>query len=170
MSLWRVTRNKLRQAEPFIPTHHTPPPLPSPQTFPTSTFTPSKIKTTLAMDEETRIKYFALEHVFWIRLADFMDIVPRYQHLFGLQIRCAPMALEAPPSVEPAGDAGEDEQDRNGNLIEHQHQHQTQAQAQTQQSNGVVPPQTHHDHGPDYGTGSDRDGAILGGGLTNGYH
>ena len=47
----------------------------------------------LAMVEETRAKYFALEHIFWIKLSDFMDIVPRYPHLNGIPLNCGPLAL-----------------------------------------------------------------------------
>ena len=55
----------------------------------------SDTKAVLALDAETRSKYFALEHVFWIKLADFTDIVPRYSHLAGLGLRTAPMDLES---------------------------------------------------------------------------
>jgi len=47
----------------------------------------------LAMVEETRTKYSALEHIFWIKLSDFMDIVPRFPHLNGIPLSCGPLAL-----------------------------------------------------------------------------
>lgn len=55
----------------------------------------------LAMVEETRSKYSALEHIFWIKLSDFMDIVPRYPHLTGITLSCGPLALvsfDQPPN------------------------------------------------------------------------
>jgi hypothetical protein len=47
----------------------------------------------LAMVEETYSKYKAMDHLFWIRLSDFLDIVPRYQHLAGMALPCGPLAL-----------------------------------------------------------------------------
>ena len=44
-------------------------------------------------DKETRLKYFALEHVFWIRLSDFLDIVPRYKHLANVTLKYQRLAL-----------------------------------------------------------------------------
>ncbi|MCJ1244178.1 hypothetical protein MMC30_001376 [Trapelia coarctata] len=51
------------------------------------------IQADLAMVEETHSKYSALEHIFWIKLSDFMDIVPRYPHLNGIPLNCGPLAL-----------------------------------------------------------------------------
>ncbi|MCJ1389522.1 Set3 complex subunit with deacetylase activity, meiotic-specific repressor of sporulation proteins [Xylographa bjoerkii] len=44
-------------------------------------------------DKITRSKYFALEHVFWIRLSDFLDIAPRYKHLANVTLRYQRLAL-----------------------------------------------------------------------------
>ena len=49
------------------------------------------------LDEETRPKFFSLRHVFWIKLSDFMDIVPRHQHLAGLQLKTRAMVLHEFP-------------------------------------------------------------------------
>lgn len=49
------------------------------------------------LDEETRPKFFDLSHVFWIKLSDFMDIVPRHQHLAGLQFTTREMVLHEFP-------------------------------------------------------------------------
>ncbi|KAJ5934420.1 hypothetical protein N7466_003967 [Penicillium verhagenii] len=40
----------------------------------------------MRLDSETEPKYFAMEHVFWIRLSDFMDLVPHIPHLHGLRL------------------------------------------------------------------------------------
>ena len=61
------------------------------------------------LDEETRPKFFALKHVFWIKLSDFMDIVPRHQHLASLQLKTRAMVLHEFPfgrggTVEMPGD------------------------------------------------------------------
>lgn len=49
------------------------------------------------LDEETRPKFFALKHVFWIKLADLMDIVPRHPHLAGIKLSTRPMVLHEYP-------------------------------------------------------------------------
>ena len=51
------------------------------------------------LDTETKPKFFQL-NVFWIKLSDFMDIVPRHAHLAGLKLstRIRPMALKDPAS------------------------------------------------------------------------
>ncbi|KAJ5654384.1 hypothetical protein N7490_001387 [Penicillium lividum] len=40
----------------------------------------------MQLDSETEPKYFGMEHVFWIRLSDFMDLVPHIPHLNGLRL------------------------------------------------------------------------------------
>ncbi|MCJ1284113.1 Ankyrin repeat domain-containing protein 11 [Xylographa opegraphella] len=44
-------------------------------------------------DKITRSKYFALEHVFWVRLSDFLDIAPRYKHLANVTLEYRRLAL-----------------------------------------------------------------------------
>ncbi|KAL8895137.1 MAG: hypothetical protein Q9192_003824 [Flavoplaca navasiana] len=39
------------------------------------------------LDAETEPKFGALKSVFWIKLGDFMDIVPRHPHLVGINLR-----------------------------------------------------------------------------------
>ncbi|KAL6713371.1 hypothetical protein ACLMJK_008836 [Lecanora helva] len=75
-SLWRQLRNVMSQA------------IPTALTTPTQAF---------HLDEETRPKFFSLPHVFWIKFSDFMDIVPRHQHLAGLQIKTRAMVLHEFP-------------------------------------------------------------------------
>ena len=84
MSIWRVTRRMLAEAEKPTPLN-------------------SNVRALIAMDEETRIKFFAMEHLFWIRLADFMDIVPRYPHLAGLSLRTQPAHIEGAATSISAG-------------------------------------------------------------------
>lgn len=64
-------------------------------------------KADLIADAETRKKFFALDNVFWIRLFDLMDIVPRYPHLGGLELKLRPVALNStfPPSPATSNDA-----------------------------------------------------------------
>ena len=38
------------------------------------------------LDSEARLKFLGLKNVFWIRLSDLLDIVPRYPHLAGLEL------------------------------------------------------------------------------------
>ncbi|KAJ5246130.1 hypothetical protein N7468_001113 [Penicillium chermesinum] len=40
----------------------------------------------MQLDSETRPKYFGMEHVFWIKLYDFMDLVPHIPHLHTLKL------------------------------------------------------------------------------------
>ncbi|MCJ1479749.1 Set3 complex subunit with deacetylase activity, meiotic-specific repressor of sporulation proteins [Lambiella insularis] len=78
-SLWRVLRLKLARFEqPFGEKYD--------------------IEADFAMDEETRIKYIALENIFWIRLSEFLDIVPRYPHLANISLTLAPLGL---PKSDP---------------------------------------------------------------------
>lgn len=76
MSIWRVTRRMLAEAEKPTPLN-------------------SNVRALIAMDEETRIKFFDMEHLFWIRLSDFIDIVPRYPHLAGLTLRTQAAHVES---------------------------------------------------------------------------
>ncbi len=75
-SLWRLLRNKMSQ------------------TPPSRRLTPMDAYN---LDVETRPKFFNLPHVFWIKYADFMDIVPRHKHLVGLPFRTIPMVLHEFP-------------------------------------------------------------------------
>lgn len=86
MSIWRVTRRMLAEAE-----------KPTPLT--------SNVRTLIAMDEETRVKFFAMEHLFWIKLSDFTDIVPRYPHLAGLTLRTQAAHVESNPLPTSIGRA-----------------------------------------------------------------
>jgi len=49
------------------------------------------------LDLETRPKFFALSNVFWIKLSDFLDIVPRHQHLAGLKLSTREMVIHEFP-------------------------------------------------------------------------
>ena len=49
------------------------------------------------LDEDTRPKFFALKHVFWIKLSEFMDIVPRHPHLAGIKLGTRAMVLHEFP-------------------------------------------------------------------------
>lgn len=51
----------------------------------------------VTLDAETRPKFFAMKHIFWIKLSDFMDIVPRHQHLSGLPLLTRQMLLHEFP-------------------------------------------------------------------------
>ena len=75
-SIWRQLRKHLSQA------------IPNALRTPTEAF---------QLDEETRPKFFNLPHVFWIKLSDFMDIVPRHQHLGGLQLMTRAMVVHEYP-------------------------------------------------------------------------
>ena len=73
INIWCAVRNKL--------THYDPP--------------RSQHNLFIEADEDkiTRSKYFALEHVFWIRLSDFLDIAPRYKHLANVTLKYQRLAL-----------------------------------------------------------------------------
>ncbi|KAL9137907.1 MAG: hypothetical protein Q9175_000862 [Cornicularia normoerica] len=75
-SLWRQLRNPMSQA------------------LPPSLLSPTEVYN---LDEETRPKFFALKHVFWIKLSEFMDIVPRHQHLTGIKLGTRAMVLHEFP-------------------------------------------------------------------------
>lgn len=75
-SLWRQLRNPMSQA------------------IPPSLLSPTEVYN---FDEETRPKFFDLKHVFWIKLSEFMDIVPRHQHLAGIKLGTRAMVLHEFP-------------------------------------------------------------------------
>jgi ankyrin repeat protein len=49
-------------------------------------------------DGETRPKYFDMEHVFWVKLSDFTDLVPHIPHLNGLELEFLKMHIDHEPS------------------------------------------------------------------------
>lgn len=73
MSLWRQCRNQMSQAQ-RSPLHIT-------------------WDNAIPLDNETRPKFFALKNVCWIKLQDFMDIVPRHPHLLGIKLHTRPMVM-----------------------------------------------------------------------------
>lgn len=75
-SLWRQLRNAMSQA------------------LPPALLSPTEV---YKLDEETRPKFFALKHVFWIKLSEFMDIVPRHHHLAGIKLGTRAMVLHEFP-------------------------------------------------------------------------
>ncbi|THC98609.1 hypothetical protein EYZ11_001887 [Aspergillus tanneri] len=85
MNLWRVTRRMLVQAD-------------------DTEFMNSSFGQIMRRDSETRPKYFDMEHVFWVRLSDFMDLVPHVPHLHGLDIQFLKMHIDQEPSMAPAFD------------------------------------------------------------------
>ena len=64
------------------------------QALPPSFLSPTEV---YQLDEETRPKFFALKHVFWIKLAEFMEIVPRHAHLAGIKLGTRAMVLHEFP-------------------------------------------------------------------------
>ena len=92
-SLWRQLRNPMSQVLP-----------------------PSHLSSTEVyhLDDETRPKFFNLKHVFWIKLSEFMDIVPRHQHLAGIKLGTRAMVLHDYPFGKggtwdkPGGSGGEE--------------------------------------------------------------
>ncbi|EAW08190.1 putative histone deacetylase complex subunit (Hos4) [Aspergillus clavatus NRRL 1] len=78
-NLWRVTRRMLVQAD-------------------ETEFMSSSLGQVMQKDCETRPKYFDMEHVFWVRLSDFMDLVPHVPHLHGLDIQFLRMHIDQEPS------------------------------------------------------------------------
>ncbi|KAJ5636571.1 uncharacterized protein N7484_009884 [Penicillium longicatenatum] len=57
----------------------------------------------MQLDSETEPKYFGMEHVFWIRLSDFMDLVPHIPHLNGLRLDdFLTMHIDPEPSASSA--------------------------------------------------------------------
>ncbi len=67
LNLWRVTRRILIQGDDME--------------VPCSSF-----GEVIQRDEWKRPKYFGMEHIFWVKLSDFMDLVPHIPHLNGLDI------------------------------------------------------------------------------------
>ncbi|KAK4923517.1 hypothetical protein LTR66_016517 [Elasticomyces elasticus] len=57
----------------------------------------------MQQDCETRPKYFDMEHVFWIRLSDFTDLVPHIPHLHGLELQFLSMHVDPEPPVAGSG-------------------------------------------------------------------
>lgn len=51
----------------------------------------------LRLDAENHPKFRDLKSVFWIKLVDFLDIVPRHQHLAGLNLSTRAMVLHEHP-------------------------------------------------------------------------
>ncbi|KAJ9315778.1 hypothetical protein DTO271D3_4034 [Paecilomyces variotii] len=81
MNLWRVTRRILVQAD-------------------DSDFLNLSFGEIMQKDCETRPKYFDMEHVFWVRLSDFMDLVPHIPHLHGLDIQLLKMHIDSEPTLD----------------------------------------------------------------------
>ncbi|MCJ1401186.1 Set3 complex subunit with deacetylase activity, meiotic-specific repressor of sporulation proteins [Xylographa trunciseda] len=67
-------------------------------------------------DKITRSKYFALEHVFWIRLSDFLDIAPRYKHLANVTLKYQRLALIDRRGRDMRDDKPNDSQTNGGGL------------------------------------------------------
>ncbi|KAL9600556.1 MAG: hypothetical protein Q9219_003102 [cf. Caloplaca sp. 3 TL-2023] len=88
-SLWRQVRNQMSQAD-----------------INPLTFTWAEA---IEMDQGTHPKFIGLKSMFWVKLAEFLDIVPRHPHLAGLKLRTRPMVLhEHPwgPGGRPPGESG----------------------------------------------------------------
>lgn len=79
-NLWRVTRRMLVQAD-------------------ETELMSSSFGQVMQKDCETRPKYFDMEHVFWVKLSDFMDLVPHVPHLHGLDIQFLRMHIDQEPFV-----------------------------------------------------------------------
>lgn len=79
LNLWRVTRRILVQGDDVE--------------VPCSSF-----GEVIQRDGETRPKYFNMEHIFWVKLSDFMDLVPHIPHLNGLDIDFLKMHIDQEPS------------------------------------------------------------------------
>ena len=80
-NLWRVTRRMLVPAD-------------------DTEFVSSSLGQVMQKDSATRPKYFSMEHVFWVKLSDFMDLVPHVPHLHGLDIQFLRMHIDGEPSAE----------------------------------------------------------------------
>jgi len=57
---------------------------------------------------EARAKFFTLQPLFWVRYADFVDIVPRHPHLSKGLLYTRAMAVQALPVGQGAGKSGEE--------------------------------------------------------------
>lgn len=64
--------------------------------------------TAIALDNENRPKFFALQTVFWIQLTDFMEIVPQHPHLRDVKLPTRPMVMHQFPFGKSDGDGGGD--------------------------------------------------------------
>ncbi|KAJ5085833.1 hypothetical protein N7532_010604 [Penicillium argentinense] len=60
----------------------------------------------MQLDNETQPKYFDMEHVFWIRLSDFTDLVPHIPHIHGLELEFVSMHIDPEPSIAPSAAGG----------------------------------------------------------------
>jgi Ankyrin repeats (3 copies) len=80
LNLWRVTRRILVQGDDID--------------VPCSSF-----GQVIQKDGETRPKYFGMEHIFWVKMSDFMDLVPHIPHLHGLDIDVLKMHIDQEPST-----------------------------------------------------------------------
>ncbi|KLJ08313.1 hypothetical protein EMPG_16263 [Blastomyces silverae] len=80
-NLWRVTRRILVEEGEFNP------------------LTTSYVDV-MRKDAETRPKFFAMEHIFWVKYSDFMDLVPHIPHLHELEIRTLRMHVDPEPGAE----------------------------------------------------------------------
>ncbi|KAJ5276478.1 hypothetical protein N7524_002631 [Penicillium chrysogenum] len=78
VNLWRVTRRMLTHTDDVG-------------------FQSSSIAQIMQKDCDTRPKYFEMEHVFWIRLSDFTDLVPHIPHLHGLELQFLSMHVDPEP-------------------------------------------------------------------------
>ncbi|EED20107.1 histone deacetylase complex subunit (Hos4), putative [Talaromyces stipitatus ATCC 10500] len=86
LNLWRVTRRILVQGDDME--------------VPCSSF-----GEVIQRDGETRPKYFGMEHIFWVKLSDFMDLVPHIPHLNGLDIEFLKMHIDQEPSSHELPDS-----------------------------------------------------------------
>ncbi|KAJ5185206.1 hypothetical protein N7491_006923 [Penicillium cf. griseofulvum] len=84
VNLWRVTRRMLTHTDDLG-------------------FQSSSIGQIMQKDCDTRPKYFEMEHVFWIRLSDFTDLVPHIPHLHGLELQFLNMHVDPEPPTASAG-------------------------------------------------------------------
>ncbi|KAJ5774351.1 hypothetical protein N7457_009247 [Penicillium paradoxum] len=84
MNLWRVTRRMLIYTD-------------------DDGFQESSVGQIMQRDCDTRPKYFQMEHVFWIRLSDFTDLVPHIPHLHGLELQFLNMHIDPEPQAAGAG-------------------------------------------------------------------
>ncbi|KAJ5163438.1 uncharacterized protein N7500_005268 [Penicillium coprophilum] len=80
VNLWRVTRRMLTHTDDVG-------------------FQSSSIGQIMQKDCDTRPKYFEMEHVFWIRLSDFTDLVPHIPHLHGLELQFLSMHVDPEPPM-----------------------------------------------------------------------
>lgn len=68
--------------------------------------------TAIALDNETRPKFFAMQNIFWIKLTDFMDSVSQYPHLRSVTLPTRRIVMhefpfgKAPPSGSLPGAGG----------------------------------------------------------------